>query len=380
MNNISIIKKKDCTGCFACKSICSNQSISKEIINGFYFPKVKNTCLNCGRCLKVCPQYNLKEKANTCLSYSYTLNSEQIMKSASGGAFISMANYFIKNNGIVYGASYNSKMKVEHIRVEEHSDLIKLQGSKYVQSDIESIFFNICNDILNDKNVLVSGTPCQIESIRKYLDIKKMKTDKVLFVDIICHGVPSPIIWNEYINFMQSKHRKNVKNFIFRNKYVSWENYNTQLIFDDGSIVENKIDQEIYINLFCKDVIIRPSCFNCKFCNLKRTGDITIGDCWGIKSTNLDIYNQKGVSLVLKNTNSELVEHVFGYFDAIGKISLISIEEFMQHNLYGPTVAPLDYKQFWDDYNSMGFKGISINYGGYTWLRYLKKIIKMVIK
>lgn len=381
MNNINKIKHNECTGCFSCLDICPVCAIGKTEKNGFFYPKIYDNCINCGKCLKNCPvekKYNFINQEHKLFAYSYGLDSQKILSSASGAAFFSLADYFINNNGIVYGAHYDSDMKVKHCRINSSNEIKKLQGSKYIQSDLENIYKSVLNDLKNGKKVLFSGVPCQVMALRNFLEAFSYESDNIYFVDLICHGVSSPIIWQDYLHFIEKKYKLNIIDYSFRNKKVSWENYNIDIINKENKKINDTTGAEIFINLFCKDVILRPSCFQCDFCKTTRVGDITIGDCWGIKEKNPELYNKNGVSFVKINTKQGF--NLIDIFKNSGEFNSIEIENYIQTNLRTPTKKPVEFEEFWEMYNEKGFNEVSRKYGGYNFIRNLKKIIKKILR
>ena len=215
----SFIAKKDCCGCAACINICPKHAISLTTDeNGFSYPIIDGSkCINCGLCKKVCSYKYKNINNNPIITYAgATLNNDIIKKSSSGGIFGTIAYNFLKNGCIVYGCSLeneNSCLSPQHIRVDNISDLYKLLGSKYVQSQMGSIYLEIKNDLLNNKKVLFSGTPCQVHSLQSFLEETRVKTDNLFSVDLICHGTPSTKMFQDYIIELEKrKHKRNVQN------------------------------------------------------------------------------------------------------------------------------------------------------------------------
>ena len=322
---ILVSDNSNCCGCGACINICPQNAITMtENEYGFRYPRInKDKCINCGLCRKSCTFKN-KNEDNKQLLKTYAAissNYEIIKKSASGGIFAEITNAFLKNKGIVYGSSMNylnDKLTVEHIRVTDNNNIEKLQGSKYVQSNIESCYKDIENDLNNNYKVLFSGTPCQVDSIKKYLKNNK-NIDNLYCIDIICHGVPNNRFFNEYINIIEKKYKGKIIDFKFRDKTRNWGLNAAAVVRKTNGNIKKYIipsyDSSFY-QLFLDSEIYRDSCYSCKYANEKRVGDITIGDFWKIenehedkiKENKFDINN--GVSCILVNTNrgQELLE------------------------------------------------------------------------
>ena len=201
---INIKDKSKCCGCSGCMNICpKNAIIMKEDKNGFKYPIVdKEKCINCGLCEKVCPILNnKKEQQKEIKAYAcYNKNIEERLKSSSGGIFILLAKEILKRNGIVFGAAFDENFNVKHISIDNEKDIEKLMGSKYVQSNMGKVYKEVKEFLENGKYILFSGTPCQIEGLKKFL---KKDYDKLYTQDIICHGVPSPKIWQMYLEYQK---------------------------------------------------------------------------------------------------------------------------------------------------------------------------------
>ena len=198
------------------------------------------------------------------------------MRARTAGVFTTLAKKFIGNGGVVYGAAYDENMRLSHIRVDNAGELGRIQSSKYLQSDITGIYGRIQNDISAGRKVMVSGTGCQIAGVRAAL-----KCANLLLVDITCLGVPSPGVFQKYVESLENMSGSKVKNINFRDKKTGWKTYGQTVTFADGSSMFYKNDENPYMRGFLEKIYIRPSCHECPFCDTKRPGDITIGDFWG---------------------------------------------------------------------------------------------------
>lgn len=198
----------NCCGCGACISVCPVQAISySKDKYEFTIPKVdENKCISCGKCISVCPLHSDREHSKVLSAYAAINRDEHtLMHSSSGGIFGAIAELVLRDGGVVYGVAMGDNFYVHHIRVDKISDLQKIQRSKYVQSYMGDVFTQITADIKNEKKVLFAGTPCQVESIRLYVQKNKLSSEKLLLLDIVCHGVPSQAFFNSYIVNMQQK-------------------------------------------------------------------------------------------------------------------------------------------------------------------------------
>lgn len=300
MNNISILGK-DCCGCTACEQICPKNCISfKENNEGFMYPVVEQAvCVNCGACTKHCPVLNPLPTENVPTVYAAKYRDNRTTaESTSGGIFIPIAKNTLENDGIVYGCAYDENLAARHIAVENENELFRLQGSKYVQSDISGIYSRIKADLESDRYVLFSGTGCQVAGLRSFLG---REYEKLTTVDIVCHGVPSPKLFARYIDYLGKKLGEPVKSYNFRSKKRRGWGLFYELEWGKNSKGGSGFDDPYY-NAFLNCKTYREGCYNCRFANCNRQGDITLADFWGIEYINPKFYSKNGVSLVLVNT------------------------------------------------------------------------------
>lgn len=295
--------------------------------------------------------------------------------SQSGGMYSIIANQFIENEGIVYACIMNSSGDILHNRLTSKKEVEKGRGSKYVQSKLNDTFNEIVKDLKENLMVVFFGTPCQVAGLKYFLEYKKITIDKLLCVDIICHGVPSTRIWEEYYAaFIKDK---SMKNFNFRNKKYGWNSSVTTYENEKGQII---IDNS-FNTLFYKHYIVRDSCFNCQYRNLNRAGDITIGDCWGLDDKD-EFYDTKGVSLVL--INNDKGNTLFNQIKDNIYYKEIDIKNYLQPALTKNYSKSKRREKFWKDYNKKGIHYVIKKYGenDFISLQLLKtkKIIKKIIK
>ena len=258
---IKITDPKDCCGCTACASICAHDAITMEPdALGFLYPKVDEAkCVDCGLCEKVC-QFND--------NYDRSLNFEQpiayaarhkdineVMKSRSGAAFVAISDYILEQGGVIYGAGYKDHFRVAHKRATTKEERDEFRGSKYVQSDLTGVFRQVKEDLKNGLTVLFSGTPCQTVGLNAYVG-NRLRENLVL-VDIVCHGVPSPFIWFDYIAKIKKEDKRRIVEVDFRDKkHFGWKDHRESFILDDNSVI-TKNDWTI---LFYKHIMFRYSC------------------------------------------------------------------------------------------------------------------------
>lgn len=379
---IEITDKKNCCGCTACISICPSDAIRMEADSmGFEYPKVDNQkCVRCGLCNKVCP-FN-KPVADTrkaedinCI-VACNKDIETVMTSRSGGVFSALCIYIIAQGGVVYGVGFTDKFLAMHKRAESLEKCDEFKGSKYVQSDKTDIFLQVYQDLKKDFLVLFSGTGCEIAGLKSFLLRKHCDLSKLLLVDIVCHGVPSPRIWQEYLNDMEKGMHKTIKSVDFRDKKGwGWGEHKERIDWMDGTYTYGCA----FSHLFCNHIIMRPSCGVCPFANVQRQGDITLADGWGWEKLNSDINsNDSGVSLVISNTTKgqiawNNIKEEFNYVETM-------LNNMMQPNLKSPTILNSQSDVFQQEYESYGFNYVKKKYCRLTLKEYLKWHLRCTIR
>ncbi len=313
MNNI--LEKNLCNGCSACALVCPKNCISMlSDDEGFLYPKIdKSLCINCGLCDKVCPVLTpqiIKQNKSNIKAYAVTNKlNDVVLKSSSGGVFNAIATYVIRNGGVVVGAGFDDNFFVKHKCVSDIKDLYELQGSKYVQSNIGNTYKEIKK--LLDDGILVyfSGTPCQVGGLVSFVG---KKYNNLITQDLICHGVPSPLVWKKYLEYIKSKHKAKIKSIFFRDKTKGWKTFSMKITFEDGAVYRQTLKKNPYLRAFLKNLCLRPSCYDCSFKRLERVADITLADFWGVEKILPEYSVSDGVSLVLIHTEKgkELFENL----------------------------------------------------------------------
>ncbi len=331
-----VISGKECTGCTACYNICPFNAIEmKENEEGFLEPKIiLDKCTQCGLCKKTCPVLNEEIKNNQCIEAHAAINKNKNVQetSSSGGIFSILSEYIInKLNGIIYGA-YLDGSKVSHIRIDNIKDLEKLKGSKYLQSNLSDTFKKVKQDLENNEEVLFSGTPCQIAGLKSYL---KKDYNNLLTVSVICHGIPSPLIFEKYLNTLG----QNIKDYNFRDKRAGWENYKISYKIADEKFLINP-QEDLFMKSFQKDLDLRYCCYNCKFkYDGKNCADIILGDYWGIYNEHKEFFDEKGVSAII--LESEKGIKMFNEIKQNTKFINTEIEKIIKGNPSLISSAPL---------------------------------------
>ena len=311
---VNIISKNLCTGCGACANSCPLGCIQMcPDGEGFLYPQVDDKkCVHCNKCLAVCPvanetkKYPAPEIAFACKN----LDEGERAASSSGGVFAVLAKAILSRGGVVYGAAMSGDCKtVFHRRVDNENDLAALQGSKYVQSRIGDAYRQVKEDLSASKTVYFSGTPCQVAGLYAYLekDYENLYTQ-----DLICHGVPSPLVWEKYVCHVEICRGAGVTQASFRDKTLGWHNFSMRVTLDNGTSVQEPLNQNAFLNVFLNNICLRPSCHECAFKGMARAADITLADFWGVEKLSPEKDDDKGISLVFANSpkGNELFDQI----------------------------------------------------------------------
>lgn len=305
------------------------------------------------------------------ISYAVKHKDERVRAaSRSGGIFTALSDYVLEQEGTVYGCVLDEDFSAVHYRAVSKADRDRMHGSKYIQSAIGDTFKEAKADLEAGKEVLFSGTSCEIAGLRGYL---KKEYEKLLCVDIVCHGVPSPAVWQEYLEW-SSKGRK-ITSVDFRNKTkYGWADHVETLYFDNG----DSVDSRVYTKLFYGHSVLRPSCYKCPYKSIIHPGDITIADYWGIGKASPGFDDNKGVSLVMINNErgKRSFEKVISTIDFIET----DMKNSMQPPLIAPFPRPANRDQFWKDFHTKRFHYIVKKYTEDKLLTKVKRKVKNIAK
>lgn len=351
---IQITDKEKCSGCTACYSICPKNAISMaEDEEGFLYPKVdESKCIKCGLCTKVCPVLNVKYKELTeypdaYLCYEEDTNSR--INSAAGGAFYSIAKSFLKQEkSIVVGATYDENFNVEHIIVNNLNDLSKLQKSKYVQSNLKDVFKQVQELLKQDYKVLFSGTGCQVAGINSFIQ-EKYKSN-LYCIDLVCYGVPSPMIFKKYLNYQENKYGK-IEKVIIRDKKIYKSSFRVGygMLFENGYKYFEPHGIDPMARLFYGYYCLRPICYNCPFKTIKRNSDLTLGDCWYPEYFIKGFKDKYGITMVLSHSlkGSELLSNCESLITT--KVDTEKVVKINGGKLFNSAPKPNDRTAFFED-------------------------------
>ncbi len=398
---IEIKEKSNCCGCNACAQICPRRCISMKIDEeGFLYPLVDTSlCIDCGLCEKVCPIINQGEPQKPIAVYASKNKNEEIrLKSSSGGIFTLLADQIISEDGVVFGAKFDHNWNVIHDYTETVDGINAFRGSKYVQSVIGNNYKLAKQFLDDDRKVLFSGTPCQIAGLKKYL---RKEYENLLTVEVVCHGVPSPMIWRDYLDYKRAK-RAAGKNTVssslnelpvitgisFRDKTNGWKKYGFKISYAASKAAENSVSklantdkceitpfyEDTFMKGFLKNLYLRPSCHHCVARQGKSGADISIADYWNIQHVHNGFDDDKGSGLVIINSEKGgryyniLHDHIDSIESYYSKATL-----YNQCIIRSVAVPPLR-EEFWTLYRTSGVDAINVIYN-----RMRKPIIKRII-
>lgn len=356
MSNLLAQDIKKCTGCRTCEQLCPKSCITMQKDRyGFLVPNIDiKKCINCGICVNNCSSNYIKDEKNDFEQMAFAAKSKDDLickTSSSGGLFYEIARLIIGYGGFVYGCTLNTNLEAEHIEISNLNEISKLQGSKYVQSDTKHTFELVKERLSSDNYVLYVGTACQIQGLKSYLN---KSYDKLILVDIICHGVPSPLLFKKYLAWLSQKKNGTIKKYIFRSKKRGWGLTSEATINKKRYYIDAYLDP--YYKSFLEQKTYRECCYICSFANKERVSDITLGDFWGVEKFHPGFYSDKGVSAVLVNTKKgqeifnalkERVEYISTTFDNIAN---------QNHNLLQPSSRPQVRDIIYEDMISNDFE------------------------
>ena len=375
--------KDDCCGCKACASVCPQNAITfLPDEYGFEYPRIDaEKCIECGQCVKACDFKKSGDKGVAMHKPLEGYAARHIEKdvyatSTSGGVFTALAEWVLERDGYVYGCVYDEDMRPIHIEANNIEKVASMRGSKYVQSDVGSIYQRVKQRLNEGKRVLFTGAPCQVAGLYAYLG--NMDRERLLTVDIVCHGIPSPLVFQKYMDYLGDKYHKKVNRFQFRNKMHGWERPTIVVGFEDGSAKHWSIVKDLYYEAFGHSLLQRPSCFQCKYATGNRVGDITIGDFWGWKKANLQMSAKEGVNCCLLNT--EKSKEVFSQLHLnTNKVTVDSIIRGNYHLRARSKMRP-EWKVVMDTIVNDGFARYAVRFRKTHLITMAKAYIKRIVK
>lgn len=346
---LPIADMNKCFGCTACKDVCPVHAIDmREDVHGFLKPHIDlSMCVNCENCAKVCPANHVKEipAKEPDSFYAVKAKDSHVRKaSRSGGFFYVAAQKILARGGVVYGAAFDAHLEVHHIRVDQPFELRRLQGSKYVQSSMDAVYAHVILDLAGRKPVLFSGTPCQVAGLLHDCRLKRCNTTRLITIDTICHGVPSPAIYREYLDSVEHSEKANLLAFQFRDKEKGWRPHEESYTYIRNGAEQKKFSTR-YTDLFYAHTMFRPSCHSCPYSHFARSSDITIADFWGIENAMPKFEDPDGVSLVM--LRSAAGKKLFGSVRGSLQYRKTRRACCVQPNLIAPSVENPGADVFW---------------------------------
>ena len=374
-------ERQNCCGCTACAQICPRGAISLlPDSEGFLYPVVDSAvCIHCGLCRRVCAFQRDQNSKNANVSSNllkiFAVKHRNIAirgESQSGGLFTLLSDPILARGGVIYGAGFRPDWSVCHQRAETMGARDALRGSKYVQSQLDNTFQDVRADLLQKREVLFSGTPCQIAGLRSFLMMSQVDMSRLLLCDLVCHGVPSPMVWRDYLAWREQKMGKKIKRAVFRDsKRFGWHSGMGTILFADDQLEETNI----FSHLFYQRLIHRPACHACPHATPQRVSDVTMADFWGIERAHPDFVDNIGVSLALIHSDKGLQ----ALSAAAERMEIIEsdIESCRQSMLSKPSSQNPRSRQFWLDYQRGNFELIHRKYFiPHQWRMFVGKIVK----
>lgn len=371
-----ICSKDKCLGCALCSSICPQQAISINVIEGFYRPVIADNCISCGACIKNCPAIHnelVEKNTEPDTAFAAWCKDQKIhFSSTSGGLAYFISYTFINNGGAVVGVWFNANSRsVEHRLYETTDDLHCIRGSRYVNSNKKNIY-RIAAEKLNEKDVLFIGVPCEVNAMKQYVS-KHTYEHNLFCIDTLCRGGSSPKCLNEHISAV-SFGRK-IEDVSFRGgnydcAFVMWGK-NRKILHCDWQY------KDPYFFAFMKHSIFQKACFSCGFAESKRVGDLTLGDFWGLDPEIEKQTSIQGINMLLVNTNNgkELIESIKENVVLIPR----PFEEAKNGNdtLREATPMPLEYDELWNCIQQSGFHKAMRKVYGIDWrIRFIRSYLR----
>lgn len=382
---IQITEKKECCGCEACIQSCLQNCISLVYDQeGFCYPMAQTKqCIKCGLCEKVCPILNYKEpnSVQQCFVVQ-NLNPVVVKESASGGGFSIFADYVLSNNGVVFGAAFMEDLSVEHTYVEKKEELYKLRCSKYVQSRIGNSFAKVKEFLNEGRMVCFAGTPCQVYGLWLYL--RKPNNPNLLLVDFACHGVPSPKVWRKYVDWLGKKNTSGLSSYQFRDKRFGYQYTTFVAKYNDGKeyvISDSRKDRDFMKDSFFRDVISRPSCYDCRFKSINHVSDVTLFDCWHNKElTESDDFDEGATTIILHTVRAACL---FDEIQKRAKTVQVDINKAVKFDGVCLIYSKLPFarrKEYFEDLDRMDVDSLNEKYFVSSGENHAKEFIKGLLK
>ena len=344
-----------CCGCGNCAAVCPKHCIEmKADTKGFLHPIIdEDACIHCGKCERTCPVLNANAKRAEDTAFFAAINNNKADRAAgsSGGFFPVLAEYVLEHNGVVFGAAFNEDAHhLRHVFIAKKEDLKVLRGSKYVQSDLEQSIARAEGFLKAGRQVLFTGTPCQIAALYAFLE---KPYSNLITMDVICHGVASPLLWRKYTEELEVRNKSKMRTAAFRDKKYGWRAFSMCISFQNGKTYRQFFKQDPFGKAFLSNLMLRPSCFECSFKTIQRPSDFTAGDFWGNGKLMPD--DDYGISLIL--IHSEQGKRIWKDISKCFECMELSKECAVKGNtpLYESVKCNMDIDRFYDRVSHEGF-------------------------
>lgn len=380
-----------CVGCTACASLCNAKAIQMmDNSEGFKVPVIEEKlCIHCKQCENVCQMIQKSDIKNNCSNRAYAIRADDDLlrqNSASGAFFQVIAADCISRGGYVCGCILDEGFNVKHV-VTNNIELVRsMADSKYVQSDLMDVYLRICDLLSKGEEVLFSGTSCQVMGLQLFLDKSKCNRMKLLTIDFFCHGVPSPKIWKEYLNYYERTKKRKIVDFRFRCKEHGWgeaargTNDLHTVYYKECVDGEVKKDQSLlarkWRQIFFSDLVLRKECYECKYATVDKPADITMGDFWKLNNVLPSFNDNKGTSLVI--THNRKADHVLRGLKGL-TCENVDVNKAIQgqKNAFQSSKSPKKREEFWFDYEKQGFSYVIKKYY-YSPFCLFKDVVKFI--
>jgi coenzyme F420-reducing hydrogenase beta subunit len=377
--------KENCVGCAACADVCSVNAIvmvmDKE---GFSFPAINHDmCIKCGECKAVCQIYSPLEKSiMNRVFYAVQANDKTVaLASSSGGMFTLLSDFILALGGCIFGVAWDEKLYAIHRKAETPDQRNEMRRSKYLQSSSEGIFKQVARELKDNRCVFFTGTPCQCSGLFLYLKAKHISNEKLYICDNICHGAPSPAVFQAHLEYMTRVTGKKIVSFDFRPKdKKGWGCDGNKIVYSDGTIEDSTARSQAFMKLFLSHYVLRPACSICQYSSPDAThlADITLGDFWGIQYIRPELYNKNGVSAVIVRTEKgqKLLNAVRGLVTS----NEVTKDELYWDNHQAPAKVPSNRGSFFDCFLTNGYECAITKYAGVNAQEIVKSKFKDLLR
>lgn len=339
-------------------------------------------------------------------AFAFQNSKDMVLKTSSGGAFNALVRAILKKEGAmkdmspyrfedssssqidsaysIFGAAWSANMEVVMERITDINEIGKFYGSKYSKADLNGLLPKVRQDLETGRTVIVSGIPCQLNGLKKYLTANGVDISRLYLIDVICHGAPNSKLLNDYLNMIENKYHSKVAGITFRDKENEWKGYHTIITLENGKKIKDCFDADLYIRLFFSLFWLDKGCFSCPFSSMERHTDWTIGDFWGIEKLIPEFPSRKGVSLILANSDKAvaLMDDMESNLPDNQLLLYYEKDDYknFQESLRGPVKMPKLYESFHTNYQSLPFETVVRKYGYDGFSPRIKYIVKKCLK